>query len=173
MAGDASAFVRGRLGHDLLETQSDVLEHGHPRKQTRRLEHHAAIGSGHGDLATAENHRAGAGSGQPGHDRQYGRLSATRVSDQRHELTLLDGKIEILDHHQRASGAWKRLLELPDVEVFLECADGRGHVPLSTLESAAESTGEGCTWPPRAARRLAELAKRYSMTRLRTCLNSG
>src|SRR3546814_11156701 len=79
------------------------------------------------DLAVVENDAALADRVEARRHRQHGRLTATRVADQRDELALVHQQVEILDHGQRSLGRGIDLVEPVEFKVapFHRAASGR------------------------------------------------
>src|SRR5213078_1599939 len=106
---------RALVGLDLVDSEEDVLESGHPRKQTRRLEYHAAVGPRSVDLAAGQDDAALGLLVEPRHHRQHGGLPAAGVADQADELALADLQGEVANDHGFPGRGLVRLRDVPDL----------------------------------------------------------
>ena len=78
-----------------LDRDVDVLEAREPGQQRVVLEHDAALGARRSDLAVVAQEDAARRQRQAGDEVQERRLAAARVADQRHELALGDGEVDL------------------------------------------------------------------------------
>ena len=92
-----------------LEAEGDVVDHIQPRQQRVLLEHHAALGTGAGDLIAqlgamdpcrhqaviiAQSNHAAAGLNKPGHQIQQRGLTATRGAQGDHKISGGDVQVD-------------------------------------------------------------------------------
>ena len=108
-----AALFGGEAGIDLIDRQGDVLLNGEPGQQRVILEDHHLVGPGplHG-LAIDEHGTAG-GQIEAGDHVQQCALAASRVADQRDELTFADLEIDPLESQVAGTtGERKILLEI-------------------------------------------------------------
>jgi len=124
-----------------LDRQQHVVEHGPPRQQHRRLEHHRGLRRGAVQWFAVELDRSCGGGQQSGEQLEQRRLSATALANDRDELAVEDLEVEVLKrrHLTRA----RRGIGLREAA----CADQRHGVP----DAVAEGSGNGARVPHRLA----------------------
>ena len=86
----------------LLQTEGDVLRHGHVREQRIGLEHHVdrpLIGRHVGDIDTIENDAPGGGPLEAGEHAQQRGFTGAGATEQGEDLALVDGQRDVVDRH--------------------------------------------------------------------------
>src|SRR5579883_507952 len=109
-ARDLRAVLGGHPGE--LETESDVLLDGQPRKERVALKDHPAIGARAEDRLAVEFDRPGGRLIQAGGTLQQRRLSTARRTDDADQLVRSNIDVDVLQDDQRAVA---RLVRLPHV----------------------------------------------------------
>ena len=114
-----------------VDGEQDVVEHGPPGKQHRRLEDDADVPARAGDGDAAQVDFAARGGKQAGQDLQEGRLPAARGADDGDELAFADGEV---DPVQGQHGAPRRPVLLAQA-LHVDHVGGSGHrdSPTCTL----------------------------------------
>ena len=91
-------LLLGPLRKDLIDGQVDVLVDGQPGEERVVLKDHRAVRARSFNLGAVEQHRARVGFYKAGDERHQRRLARTGVSDDRHELPLLDREVDVVQN---------------------------------------------------------------------------
>ena len=110
----------------LAGAERHVVEHPHVGEQVERLEHDAdaaphrvGVGAAAGDLHAVEQDAAAVDRLEQVDAAQQGRLAGAARADEAHDLVLVDGEVDAVEHDLRAVGLVSRST--------CELGDGRGH----------------------------------------------
>jgi hypothetical protein len=82
------------------------------------LEHHRALRAGAGDLAVGAQQHALGRRGEPGDQVQQRGLAAARVADQRDELALCHGEVDVAQRREHPFARLEGLLDAGDLDEF-------------------------------------------------------
>jgi hypothetical protein len=96
--------VAGRRQLAKFDRQQHVVEHGAPRQQHWRLEHHGGLLRWPAQWLAIQLDRSGGVGQQPGQHLEQSRLSAAALPDNRNEFAVIDIEVEALKgrHFARA-----------------------------------------------------------------------
>ena len=110
-----------RGAEHLVDGDRDVAVDGQPRQQRVVLEHDGAVGPGFVDDLAFEEDLAICRFQQAAQDVEQGRLAASRMADQRHELALIDAQVHVAQHFRRHLAAAEAHADLFELEIGLGC----------------------------------------------------
>ena len=124
---DVAPHARLPLGarhalEDRVDGERHVGADGEPRHQRIGLEDDAAVGAGALDPVAADGDLAGVGHGEAGHQRDEGRLARAGEAHDGHDLALLDGEVDVVQHLGPPAGVAVALAHAPEFEESHGCS---------------------------------------------------